>query len=254
MRVSIPPVLAAAVACILCASVITPSVVRADPLPDSCLVRIRDYEDELVRAHRARRPYSLEPLWTKAQRVEAALLGSSDGSFAPLYALSEKEFDALRIRMRSFEFDREIHETARVREDSMSTLARHVGAPADTAFWNRIATFDSWGMPSYVEPITDETACTAFGTDRLVAAYAAWTTYRKHFPQSYAKDVAAHVDDVTRALLHDQCACGDSSSVVAEYLTFLKRFPKDPLAPRVRERLRDLRTGRARMRYHCLPG
>ena len=88
----------------------------------------------------------------------------------------------------------------------------------------------------------------------LVAAYAAWTGYRKRYPGHYAHDVSARIEDVTRDLLSGTCACRDSSGVTRELQTFLKRFPKDPLTRQVRDRLREVRTGRARMRYHCTPG
>jgi hypothetical protein len=253
VRLAIVPLRVAVVVGLTCVFVLAPRSSRGEPLPDSCLARIREYDEALQSAQRARRPHSLESLHARANRVRNALVRSSDEAFAPIYMLSDQELLALRVHLPTFMIDREIHERAEARQDSMVALARRVGAPADTAYWDRVVSFDSWGVPSYVEPVTDETGCTKFGSGQLVAAYGAWTAYRKRYPGHYAADVDARIEDVTRELLEGTCACGDASGVTSEFQGFIKRFPKDKLTPRVRERLREVRAGRGPMRYHCAP-
>jgi hypothetical protein len=135
-------------------------------------------------------------------------------------------------------------------------LARERGAPADVAYFATArATYpDSSAFPVYMEQLTDEGGCTKFGAGRLVTAYARWTGYRERFPGRYADAVADEIEVVRFQLTDGTCACDDRASVVRELRAFVRRFPRADIAPRVRELMQGIESGKVAIREHCTPG
>jgi len=134
-------------------------------------------------------------------------------------------------------------------------LARRHGDAADTAFFAAFgATSASGILPVYVEQMTDYSGCTRFGTGSLVETYGLWRAFLALYPHRYEKRARDQVDEVLDELVSGECACEGRAAVMRELELFLSKYPRDRSSARVRERLRDVRSGTAKVREHCRPG
>ncbi len=136
-----------------------------------------------------------------------------------------------------------------------TALAQAHGDAGDRAFFDAYAaTGMDRIMPAYVEQQTDYSGCARFGSGSLVDAWARWSAFRSAYPRRYAATAREALDDATRALVEEDCACGARSSVERELGLYLERFPHGALADRVRARLRAVESGKAEIHEHCSSG
>jgi hypothetical protein len=134
-------------------------------------------------------------------------------------------------------------------------LARRHGGDADVQFFEAYRqTRGAGGRPTYVEPHTDYTGCTKYGSLRLVEAYRRWTDYRLRHADRYTAPVAAAIQDIEAQLAGGTCACGARASVLSELRAFVEAFPGDSIVPSLRERMGTIEAGTSGIRFVCVAG
>ncbi len=134
-------------------------------------------------------------------------------------------------------------------------LAARAGDQADRRFAAALAaTYDNY-WPVYIRRQTDYSGCTAFGEDRLLDIYLAWSAVERDFPGRYVAAVARERDEVASDITGSTCACGDAASVVGELERIAAALtPADPILMAVNERLAELDEGRSDIRFACRSG
>jgi hypothetical protein len=211
-----------------------------------------EYARLLERIEHSARPAPIESLYELGFAVGDSLL--SPGPVGePITTMDDSTFARTGRLVRGFDLLRDEVEGVLPDFDFFSDLASRRGDSVDVAFFRGMkATMGKRVMPVYVQQQTDYSGCTRFGSGALVADYDRW----QGFPTSgrFARRAHETLGDVASALLEGECACGDRSSVVKELRLFLERHPRGFMSDRVRARLRDVESGKAKIREHCTPG
>lgn len=134
------------------------------------------------------------------------------------------------------------------------SLADSRGNPEDSAFFQLVdETRLADGFPNYREQVTDDTACTAYGTGALTGDYKRLAAFKKNYPQAYRPEIANAFQDMQTQLTAGDCACKGKDSVIHEFELFVKTCPGESITPTVRQRLEDVRNDRVKFRYQCRP-
>ena len=133
-------------------------------------------------------------------------------------------------------------------------LADSKGNSEDSAFFQLMdETKLANGFTNYTEQVTDDTACIAYGTGALTGDYARLLAFQKNFPQAYRPEIDHAFQDMQTQLTEGDCACEGKDSVIHEFELFVKTCPEESIAPKVRQRLEDVRNDRIKFRYQCRP-
>jgi len=208
---------------------------------------IRDYE----LAYRARSG-SMETIYGLARAIGDSLAMQSEGASYDLESMSDSQFTSLQARLPGMELVRDVLVGGLVDVPAFQARARAVGDSADVAFfdcWFAIEDSSSW--PNFVERQTDESGCILFGSGRIVAAYANWTSFLAHYPLRYHAWAEEEAGVVLTYLVSGTCACSDRASVLRELDLFLDRFPHGEAAEMARTRRIELQNGRGELHEHC---
>lgn len=168
--------------------------------------------------------------------------------------LNDEEFQDVSLKMKGFLVNRE--ETVYVEPDPefFASLAKRTGDQVSVDFFDVYGKTIRKTWPVYIEQQTDYSGCIRYGTTSLVDAYARWDTYRKKYPARYAEEVTNFIVEIEDYLASGTCACADKQSVVRELKAFIRAFPGAGIAPRIKERINEIRRGKSDVREHCQSG
>jgi hypothetical protein len=135
-------------------------------------------------------------------------------------------------------------------------LAKAKGQPADVGFFeNRRLTYPSFpAWPVYREQQTDYSGCELFDAPELITVYRAWTEYAAKYPKAYVKEVKEQRFDIESMMTGATCACGKKEQVLAGFEAFIRAFPKAAITPKVKARLKSLKSEESDMVYACHSG
>ncbi len=211
-------------------------------LPPVAQRAVDQYLQELARVERSRNRLSMEPLFVRADSLDDYLFGF--GGSPSIEGLPEAELDSLQAALRGINVFIGDYVFTYLDNDFFRMLAESRGLPQDREFLKAYA-----GRDLGSESVQD---CTHFGADLLVNQHGAWRQFKASYPRGYVRFAAAEDGNVIAQLL-STCACGDSSSVDSEYQGFLRRFPKDQIAPQIRARLDSVRRGTSGITFNCPP-
>jgi hypothetical protein len=199
------------------------------------------YLHELARVEATTGRVSMQRLFLCADSLDEAFFGRD--STSSIEWLSEPEIDSLGAELPGIAI----------------VLNDYAFSVLDSSFF--LPLFESRGLPTDVEfmriyarrDLGQEGVggCLTFGEDRFVNQHAAWREFAARHPNEYEGVVAEEDGNVLDALAMSTCVCGDSLSYQAELRRFLERFPHDPDAPRIEERLEAVRKGTASVEYSC---
>jgi hypothetical protein len=220
-------------------------------LPPQTEQAITQYLVELKRIEGAAGRTSLEHLFALTDTLReylmyGELLGRWDGSHnvPTMEDITEGEYARLCDRLRGVLLNRE--EVVIVEADSAAflPLARQKGLEPDRAFMDVYFRTVPVAWPSYIVQETDFSGCAEYGTGKLVALYGAWKEYRRKHPKNYARAATLQLEEIQGYLADVGNPCGGADLVERELQLFLNRFPKESIAPKVRDELSAIRAGR----------
>jgi len=197
---------------------------------------------------------SVESTFSEALALRTALLRPIDGG-TYLESVGQDQFDDLSGLLRGMILNREEIVLAEPDPAFYLDLAHRFGGNADVEFFqNYSATLPDGVWRSYLEQQTDVTACTDFASGQLVERYGGWLLFRSSYPGRYSETVGSEIEAIEREMTEGSCACGTQEEFVRELAKFAERFPVSPATPKIRERIQEIRQGRATVRFHCAPG
>jgi hypothetical protein len=206
-----------------------------------------------VEVVKTRAPRALEASLVRLDAVRDALLGATD-SGTRLETLSLAEFERLGRELPGVLFGREESPLVKLDPEFFLDLAGRYGDAADRAFFAAYKeTYPDGVWAAYLQPRTDYSGCTVFGSGRLVGAYRRWSSFSLEFRDRYAARTVAELEQVGQQL-QSTCACADATSVEQELQQFLLTFPQSSIFGPIRDRLQAIRGGRSKIRFHCTSG
>lgn len=214
-----------------------------------------DYGNALAAAESGTTPRGVESAFAAIQDLADVLLTDvPDGTRSVLESLPETEF-ALLQQLPGVLVTRVDILVVRPDAEFFVALAARAGDQADRSFTEALAaTYDSY-WPVYVTRQTHYSGCTAFGEDRLLDIYLAWSAVERNFPSRYVAAVAREREEVASDIARSTCACGDAVSVVGELERIATALtPADPIFAAVNERVAALYEGRSGIRFGCRSG
>ena len=237
------------------AAIVAATTTVAQPLP-SAHDEIKAYEQAIAAAESAATPRGVESAFGAIEDLRQALFAPAPGGTrSVLEGLPEADF--ARLEQLPGVFVRRV-EILVVHPDAgfFVELAARVGDPADQRFAAAMAaTYPDGYWPVYVEPQTDYSGCTAFGTGVLLEIYLAWSAMAGDFPGRYVSAVARERDAVVEGITRSTCACGDAASVVGDLERMAAALtPADPILPSIYDRLTALDGGHSNIRFDCISG
>ncbi len=230
--------------------VVTPGAQRLESVRkviDSYLVAIRLAQKNPSRGQ-------LEAAFDAIGPLRDALVLGHDGEASPLELLSEQEFTTLGRELVGLRVNRD--EVVFIKPDVVffRRLAAR-GDPADRAFFAALSsTYPDSVWPIYIEPQTDFSGCTRFGSGTLVSSYLSWVAVKRQYPKRYKEASSSYLDDAIQKLTESTCACGDRASVEKELREFVRRAESSEVRTRVEARLAAVRSDRAKIRFTCVSG
>jgi len=232
-------------ACALLASLLVTAAAAGSEVPRGAIV----YADRLEDIRHSSKPAPIESLYELGMAVADTLALS-------VASMDESTLERTRRLLAGFEVVPDgVYEGAIPDPAFFAGLAREHGDAADTAFFRSVsATTVSGVLPIYVEQQTDYSGCTRFGTGSLVETYGTWRTFRRNHPHRYVERASRELEAVTDELLTADCACGDRASVAGELRAFLSRYAGDAAGKRVRARLKEIESGKGKVRERCVSG
>ncbi len=131
-------------------------------------------------------------------------------------------------------------------------LARERGNEVDRRFFELLfETFHGGVSRTYVNALTDTTACYQLGSREFISIYRGWSRFKPSAPAAYLETVNEELQILEQALLQATCACGTREIVDAGFEAFLKTFPKSPVASQVRERLDKIHANTSGIIFQC---
>jgi len=212
------------------------------------IVEVNEYFKAMSRFESQTQKESLELLYHKGQAVATKLVQI-------LELLSEADYDSAVTQMKGYLLSRE--EIIFVEPDIsfFKDLSKTRGLEGDTSFFNfmgHLKPDNVW--PAFIEQQTDYSGCTIFGKGILTGLYEEAVSFRYRYPSMYDSDIDHAIGQIKYALTSSTCACGDSSSVIKEFQSFLNMFPSADIAPQINERVLEIRERRARIRFNCISG
>ncbi len=202
------------------------------------------------------RKMTVERVFAIGRQAAAALMKfDRPGGPTVLEEFTDSEFRAAVAKMNGFDVRR--LETVYVQPDPSFFLdiAKRHGGKSDVEFFEAMKQmFPDGASPVYIEPVTDTSGCTTYGTFDLTRLYGRWLDYQRGYPNKYAEMVSVYIHDIESALAENTCACGEKEKVMKELRTFIKDYPSSSITPRVRARLSEIASGTSDMRFQCKPG
>ena len=176
---------------------------------------------------------------------------------AVLPDLSEAQYQEVKRRMQGFVVAREAIVVVRPSVDYFRNLARKQGTKADRAFFDIYQRTEPGGngpFPAYIQQQTDESGCTRFDGKLMVDLYRGWMTFRTTYPDAYAAEAQGEIDSLESELLSGICACENAEKTAAGLQAFVHAFPDLPIAPKIKKRIAQIRSGKSSFRFNCRAG
>lgn len=220
------------------------SVARAQD--KAILVLAEKYSAALKRFEVRKGRSSLETVVHKGKAVSDKL--------DEIESLSEIDYALLKKKMRGFTVNREEILFIVPESKFFARLAATRGTRADIAFFflmRKIKPDDVW--TAYTEQQTDVTGCTIYGNGSLTKLYGRILKFRRTYPRSYNQDINDESAAILEEFTGNTCACGTRNSVIREFGSFLKAFPKDKRTREIRDRLLTIRKSKD-FRFSCHSG
>ena len=176
------------------------------------------------------------------------------GQIDEIEALSETDYALLEKKMRGFTVNRD--EILFIEPDLkfFHALAQKRGTKADLAFFSLMRELkpdNVWA--AYYEPQTDVSACTLYGGGLLTRFYGRALQFKNDYPKAYVEDIDKEISDILEQFSDHLCACGDRASVVKEFRSFIKTFPKDKKTPEIKRLLKNINKNKD-FRFNCQSG
>jgi hypothetical protein len=187
-----------------------------------------------------------------ADDLLSTLISGSSGYV--LEGLSDEDYAATTERMKGFDLNRDEVVFVNAEPEFFANLARERKDKVSLDFFETTGQIGGEGSPTYLEQVTDYSACVRFGSLELVRCYRLLTRFRSLYPERYADRIATLLEPLEGELTDGNCACMERQDVEKELQAFLDEFPKSSIAVKVRDRLAAIRKGTVTMRYHCSPG
>ena len=169
-------------------------------------------------------------------------------------SLSDADYALLKKKMKGFTVNREEILFIEPESKFFANLAATHGTRADVAFFSLMGELrpnDVW--PAYSEQQSDVTGCTKYGNGSLTRLYGKILQFRKTYPKAYIPDIEKESTAILDEFISNNCACGNRNSVIREFESFLKAFPKDKKARQIRNRLSTIKKSKD-FRFHCQSG
>lgn len=186
----------------------------------------------------------IEAAFSTITSVSDALMRNESDEGVLLENLSEYDFLALERELEGIWINREETVYVKPNPEYWARLAEERGEQADKAFFNALkTTYPSSIWPVYLEPQTDYSGCTRFGSMKLVDTYGLWTKVETEFPDNYKAAVAKEIERVKEELISSSCVCGRQQDVVKELETFLVRFPRSSHFQELKSKLDLIKKG-----------
>jgi hypothetical protein len=233
-------------------------VIAATPRPCRAAISreataaIAAYQSALTALQRRARGVTVEDVYDKALAL-APPLTSPEHDEDSIEHLSEVELATLERQLRGLRVSSD--EVVFVLPDArfFLDLSRKYGGPADVGFFKEmLATYPvaPW-VPTYVEQLSEVSACTAFQSGQLVRRYGGWVKYSHKYPHNYETPVA---DEMRRIEEETQSTCSCSKTLASyarELRNFNKHFPQNPARDAISGLINDVRLGRSKVRLSC---
>jgi hypothetical protein len=229
-----------------------PVSLKASMIPEEVDIYSRELK---IISNDAKTGVGVEGLLKLGKKASDALVRPpSPGGADVLERLSEEDFQAVILKMKGFSVNRQ--ETVFVEPDPafFIALAKRAGDQASVEFFEAYRKTKPNGWPVYIEQQTDYSGCIRYGTMSLVDTYTLWDTYSKKYPTRYPKEVMSFIRDIEDDLTESTCACDDKESVLREFETFIRAFPRARITARLREKVNQIHQGKSDIREHCLSG
>ncbi|HEY0917344.1 MAG TPA: hypothetical protein VGE22_20860 [Solimonas sp.] len=201
------------------------------------------YMQTLASVEGSKTAVSLEPLMASAVAAQDALMEIQGfGDQAWIETLDDDQYQKLQNELRGFRLSRGYDVYAQPDPAFLDALAQKLGLPADRDFFRLYRGY--WNkdlLPVYLDMGKRPTPCVRFGEGVLQEQYAGWSEYVRRYPDAYTGFTRQTLADLEEAVGLGVCTCTDTASVQRELGSFLKRFPKSPVAGKVRSRLVELK-------------
>jgi hypothetical protein len=216
---------------------------------------INQYRAALVALERRSRGTSVEDVYEMALALAPPLISPAREDDS-IEHLSDTEVAALQKQLRGLQINS--HEVLFVLPDArfFLELSRKHGGPADIAFFKEmLATYPvaAW-IPTYIEQLSEVSACTAFQSGQLVRRYGGWLKYARRYPKAYQSQVADELQKIEEET-RSTCSCGKTwASYLRELRNFNKHFPKNPARNDIAKLIDDAEHGRSKVRLGCVSG
>jgi hypothetical protein len=216
---------------------------RTAELPDEA----ENYAAALHKILSTRGRTSLEPLFELA-------LNTSPRLEAVLPDLSDAQFKAAREMLPGLLLKRDGTPLVRPSAKFFNDLARRKGTSADRAFfeiYSRTEPDTSLVFPAYVRQQGPEAGCTTYDGKLMADLYRAWLAFRTAHHDDYPGEAQGELDNLDAELLSGICACGSADATAAGLQAFVDALPDVPIAPKIRDRVAAIRSGRSNFRFNC---
>ena len=214
------------------------------------------YTKAVATAESAAAPGSIESALAAIDDLRDVLLARvPDGTLSVLESLPEVDFARLEALPGVFVQRIEVLVVKPV-PSFFAALAARAGDEADLRFASALSgAYRNAKWPTYIEPQTDYSGCTAFGKGKLLEAYRLWSAMERDFPDRYVTAVSRERGQVQRNITRSTCACGDAVAVVREFEQIAATLdPADPIVAAVEERLSAVKEERSNIRFGCVSG
>ena len=165
--------------------------------------------------------------------------------------MDERTFKRIEQDMEGFALNRERIFTVTPLTEFFADLAQNEGGSADRAYFQTIEDYQIGDLPKHSRRINDLLTCINFGDGNLVKDYSLWVSYQRRFPKHYDFEVKEKIDEVTRSLTENNCACGSKSDVYAEFKKFIKAYPGSGISQELKTRMANIDREPADFRFHC---
>ena len=190
------------------------------------------YETDLKLIEEGKDRVALEPLLLFEQIISEHI--------DELEGLSESDFILFKKRMRGFFVNREEIIFVKPDNEFFLKLAKEKGGKIDVDFFelrSKLLPDSVW--PAYIQPQTDYSGCTKFGTGKMTGLYGEMNRFRRENVEEYTFFISEQLLDLKEHLTGN-CACGDAASVKKELQLFIKAYPKDAIIKKIKKRLRTI--------------
>jgi hypothetical protein len=211
------------------------------------LPTVDDYLSALNAVQNGSGTQSLQPVFELA-------INTASGVEAALPSMSDADYEALKKRLQGFAMNRGKAVYARPSAEYFKALAKKKGTKADRAFFDIYAATepDNNAMyPAYIKQQPDESGCTLFSGQLLTGLYRKWLDFRTTYPEAYTTEAQGELDSMDAELQAGTCACDGRDQVTAGLSAFVKAFPDLPIAPKIKDRIAEIKAGKSHIRFNC---